>query len=173
MSKQTKKAANKASPTKATEKIDAPKAEAAKKASPTKATEKIDAPKADTVTKDKPKKLDPPKGQAVLADGTIQLKTGMHGDPHQGHKSKPLAKTVYEVHGARIELHGKVFVATNDVDWIPVKKCGACLGERKHPVLIVRTSNGATVTFARCANEKCMHGNGTYVWVHPSSRLKF
>jgi len=108
-----------------------------------------------------------PRGQERLGDGTIRLKTGAHD----------LSKKVetYDVHGARIELGGKVLIAGKDVDWLSIGKCAKCGTKRKEGIR-VRTPGMAnlTVVMFRCHNAKtCDLGGRLYVQVHSKGRFIF
>jgi len=103
-----------------------------------------------------------PKGRELAKDGTIILKQGMHEE---------LPNATYEVHGARLTLDGKVFVAAFDVNWIPTNKCGSCKTARPGPVTLTRLASGHFAMHAQCSNKKCQYGRAAYLWITPGDRF--
>ena len=103
-----------------------------------------------------------PKGQSRHKDGTLILKAG-------GHDS--LAKAEYEVHGARLQLSGKIFVAALDVDWLPTKNC-VCKVARPQAMEIRRLASGHFAVMAECTNKKCSYNGATYLWIHSKGKFK-
>ena len=156
MSQATKKTARKKTAAKKTTRKKAP----AKKAAPATKLPETDPAEAKTAPL--------PRGQMRLADGTIGLKTGDHdlGDE---------ART-YDVHGARMELSGKVLIAGKDINWIAVTKCQKCGTPRATPVN-VSIASGAdgsqfTVVSYRCENEgECQLGGRQYICVYSPTKL--
>lgn len=111
-----------------------------------------------------------PRGQELLADGTIRLKTGDHnlGD----------TKKAYDVHGARIELSGKVLIASMNVNWLSMVKCQRCNTPRTDPVKVMRvppTKKDGSVKVAItywCHNEgDCQLGGRLYVAIYDIEKI--
>lgn len=106
-----------------------------------------------------------PRGQERLADGTIRLKTGAHDLGE--------TPTVYDIHGARIELSGKVLIASQNVDWISVGKCQKC-STKRDGIIVRKCANGMTAVMFRCHNERsCDLGGRLYVQLHTPGRFVF
>jgi len=107
-----------------------------------------------------------PRGQVRLPNGDIRLKSGTHD----------LGRTAaeYDVAGAKIELKGKVLIASKDVDWLSIGKCQKCGVKRPHGVNIHRADNGMTLLTYTCSNKKeCDLGGLTYVQPHEKARFNF
>ena len=103
-----------------------------------------------------------PKGQTRAKDGTIILKNGMH---------EALPRATYIVHGSRIQLDGRVFVAQYDVNWIPVKQC-VCKQDRPDPVEMRKLPDGRYAMLATCNNKKCEYAGARYLWIVPKDRFR-
>lgn len=109
-----------------------------------------------------------PRGQEMLPDGVIRLKTG----PHKLGKELQ----IYDVHGARVELSGSVMVATIDCDWLSIGKCQKCGTARPHGIKIEETTDGLTVLTFTCGNKSkkdCDLSGVLYVQVHSKGRFFF
>ena len=102
-----------------------------------------------------------PKGQTRAEDGTLILSPGRHDE---------LTKATYLVHDARVILEGNVFVAKNDVNWLPAVKC-VCKAARPSPLEVRKLSSGKTATLGECNNKDCDYRDTTYLWVHPEGRF--
>ena len=102
-----------------------------------------------------------PKGQTRAKDGTVILKNGEH---------LGLVKANYEVHGSRLELEGDVFVAQQDVNWIPVAKC-TCKSDRPDPIELRKLKDGKWAVIGSCNNKKCQYSGKRYVWICPANRF--
>ena len=140
-----------------------------KKAAPKKAAAKKTAPKkkAPAVTKlpdipvDAAKVL--PRGQERLPCGTVRLKTGDHD---LGKDSQ-----TYDVHGAKLDLKGRILVASKNCNWLAITKCQKCNTERSTGPLISALGEHTVVTYM-CDNEaECQLGGRLYVAVYSKSKL--
>ena len=110
-----------------------------------------------------PKQVAVPKkdsGATLNEKGNQILKAGQH----------TLKKSVYSVHGVELELEGRVFIAGDKVNWIPVKQCGSCRADRPEKVKVFN-KDGCVVIIAMCNNAKACQYHGLYVWINKSIDL--
>jgi hypothetical protein len=140
---------------------------AAAKSSATKKTAAEKLPDADP--QPEPKLAPLPRGQERLPDGTIRLKTGDHdlGDEVR----------TFDVHGARIELAGKVMIGGKNNNWLAITKCQKCNTERTEPVTVraVKTANGeplVAITYTCHNDATCQIGGHLYVCVYDPKHVK-
>jgi len=108
-----------------------------------------------------------PRGQELLACGTIRLKTGDHdlGEPK-----------FYDLHGARIKLGGRILVASKNVNWLSICKCQKCNTPRSKPVAVetVANQNGEKMVCISyyCDNEsECQLGGRSYVAIYDTAKV--
>lgn len=103
-----------------------------------------------------------PKGQSRAKDGTIKLANGEH---------KNLSKATYEVHDARLDLQGNIFVAQYDVNWLPTKQC-TCKTDRPGAIEIKKLPGGKWAVTGTCNSKTCDYAGMTYLWILPRERLR-
>ena len=105
-----------------------------------------------------------PRGQVILADGTIRLKSGLH--------RLGRGAATYDVAGCSMSLCGHVLVASKDVDWLSIGKCQKCGVNRPKGVTITHVKDGHTVLRYICRNKKkCTLTSITYIQVHSPGRF--
>ena len=138
----------------------------AKKARSKKAPTAAKLPKADQPGDDpkaqKPQPL--PRGQERLPDGSIRLKTGDWDLPN--------TKQEFDVHGAKLQLGGKVLIAGKNVNWLAIVKCQKCGTPRELGVIVTEVGDHTVVTY-NCQNDTdCQIGGGRlYVAVYDKAQL--
>ena len=95
-----------------------------------------------------------------ITEVITRLKKGIHNLPDG----------LYEVHGCKTRLSGRVLVATKNNDWISIGFCQKC-GQPRPSVATIEKIDKHIVIILECGNSGCQVGMMKYVYVQDCSRI--